>query len=525
MAADGGHREGAPGSGRLAPTAPSGFLAWLDANKQAIAHEWMERLARASERYARRPPSELRYTVFGAFRAYRQALASGSPQGIEQFIAYITRKRLKTGFTLTDVQSAFELFRTIVLERLLQPDQRHLLPGAMVPLNACLTYTIQGFSDRFQRLHDQLVSNHARELEQQVRQRTAELADERLRYKTLVEQISDGVFLIQRGRVRFANPAFCRMHGATWDQAANQPFLRFVAPASRPLVRESYRRALAGEKALDHLEYDRQGCPPERAATEMRARLVDLGQGRAALGICRDISQSQAMEAKAREHERLAYLGQLTASLSHEIRNPLSAIKLNLQILGRRLELDGFDRRRLEITAREVARLEQIMRQMLDTARPLSLEPTPVDLASLAQGCLEVLEPRLHENAIQARLRLARDLPLARGDAASLQQAMQNLLLNALEASPPGGMITVFARKSREAQDSYLELGVRDHGPGVAPADLPLLFKPFFTRKRLGTGLGLVNVKRVAEAHGGRVVVRNRPGQGASFAMRLPCPS
>jgi PAS domain S-box-containing protein len=514
-----------PGSGGENEDAPfPEFLGWLEANKKDIAREWVERLAALSSRYAQRPLSELRYTVRGALQAYREALATGSMQRIERFIDYITRKRLKTGFALSDVQKAFELFRAIVLARLLEPANRHLLPEAILPLDACLSYTIHGFSDHFQRMHDLLVNDHARALERQVLERTVELADERRRYKALVEEISDGFFVIQEGRILFANPAFCRMHGVSWERAAGRSFLRFVAPDSRPLVRAAYRNTLAGQEAPRCLEYNRLGCAPERAATEMKARLVDLGQGRVTIGICRDISERQAMEAKVREHERLAYLGQLTASLSHEIRNPLSAIKMNMQILSRKLELDGFDRRRLDITAREVVRLELIMRQLLDTVRPYRMEPAPVDLAGLARGCLELLEPRLNEHSMQVSQRHARNLPPALGDAGSLGQALQNLLLNAMEAALPGGRITVWTRRGRTRGECFLEIGVSDSGAGIAATDLPLLFKPFFTRKQSGTGLGLFNVKRIIEAHGGSVVVRARPGQGASFALRLPCP-
>ncbi|MCB2188524.1 MAG: PAS domain S-box protein [Deltaproteobacteria bacterium] len=499
------------------------FLAWLEEHKKEILREWASRLAGLSPRYAARSAAELGYTVRGAYAAYHEALATGSLAGIEQFIDYITRKRLKAGFPLSAVQQAFELFRTIVVERLLAPGREELLAQALPPLNACLSHTIQGFSDYFQAMHDQVVNDHARELEKEVAARTVELADERRRYKALVEEISDGFVVIQKSKIRFANPAFCRMHGVSREDALGRPFLRFVAPASRPLVREVYRRAMAGEETPRFMEYDRLGCPPERAATEMKARLVDLGQGRLTLGICRDISERLNLEAQAREHERLAYLGQLTASLSHEIRNPLSAIKMNLQILCRNLEVDGFDRRRLDITASEVGRLEEVMRQLLDTVRPMRLEPVPVDLASLARTGLDLLEPRLRENQLAVRQRHARNLPPVLGDAASLQQAWQNLLFNALDASPPGGVLTVWTRKGRAQGVSFLELGVRDQGPGIAPADLPLLFKPFFTRKQQGTGLGLLNVKRVMEAHGGEVTVRTRPGQGATFALRLPC--
>jgi PAS domain S-box-containing protein len=372
-------------------------------------------------------------------------------------------------------------------------------------------------------MHDLTVNRHARELERQVRQRTAELADERRRYKTLVQEINDGFFVIDNYKIHFANPAFCRMHGVSVEEAVGRPFLSFVAPASRPLVRAAYREALTGRKSPQRLEYKRLGCPPELTDTEIRSRVVDLGQGRVIIGICRDISERLAMEAKVREHERLAYLGQLTASLSHEIRNPLSAIKLNMQILSRKLDLDGFDRRRLDITAREVTRLEEIMRQLLDTARPAGLEQIPVDLAELVRAAVELLEPKLGEGGIRLRQSHARSLPRALGDPGGLQQAVQNLLLNAMEAAGRGGGVRVWTRLASPRRERCLEIGVSDNGPGIAAEDLPRLFTPFFTNRDLGTGLGLFNVKRIAEAHGGSVVVKSRPGHGASFVLRLPC--
>lgn len=513
-----------PASDTLLELSPDeAFLSWLDAHRKEIADEWVKRLSSLSARYANRPLSELRYTVRGAFGAYREALATGKVHRIGQFIDYITRKRLKAGFLLSDVQQAFELFRIIVLDFLLEPPHRHLLARAIRPLNACLSHTIHGFSDHFQHTHDLLVNSHARELEEQVRQRTAELADERRRYKTLVEEITDGFFVIENYNIQFANAAFCRMHGVEWAQAEGRPFLSFVSPAERPLVRAAYRDALAGRKSPQPLVYKRLGCSPDRADTEIKSRVVDLGQGRVIIGICRDISERLAMEAKVREHERLAYVGQLTASLSHEIRNPLSAIKLNMQILSRKLDLDGFDRRRLDITAREVTRLEEIMRQLLDTARPSSLEQTPVDLAELVRGAVDLLETRLVEGGVKLRQSHAHNLPRTLADPSGLQQAVQNLLLNAMEAAGRGGSVRVWTKLAAPRRERCLEVGVADDGPGIAAEDLPRLFTPFFTNRHLGTGLGLFNVKRIAEAHGGSVVVKSRPGQGASFVLRLPC--
>ena len=287
-------------------------------------------------------------------------------------------------------------------------------------------------------------------------------------------------------------------------------------------MNDAYVKALQGKPQSGQLEYTRLGCPPEKAATEIKSRVVDLGQGPVTIGICRDVSQRAAMEAKVREHERLAYVGQLTALLSHEIRNPLSSLKMNLQILVRNLELDGFDQRRLEITVREVSRLEGILHQLLDYARPVQLNRAPVDLPGLVGSGLELLEPKLSERSIRIRQRHPANLPRPHLDAGKMEQVLINLLLNALEATPQGGEISIWTKTKRGSETGEVELGVRDNGPGIPKGQKRHLFAPFVTTKTKGTGLGLSNVKRIVEAHGGSVSVKSRPGRGAAFVLRLP---
>jgi signal transduction histidine kinase len=229
------------------------------------------------------------------------------------------------------------------------------------------------------------------------------------------------------------------------------------------------------------------------------------------------------MEEKVREHERLAYVGHLTASLSHEIRNPLSSVKMNLQILARRLDLDGFDRRRLEITVHEVSRLEGILRQLLDAARPLSISLASVNLADLARGCVDLLEPEASRQKVEVIQRHPGNLPLGQLDAGRVEQAVINLLLNALEASSEGSTIKVWTKAVGRNQERHLELGVQDYGAGIAPSIKPHLFTPFYTSKSTGSGLGLSNVKRIVNAHAGTVDVRSRRGRGATFVLRFPC--
>jgi PAS domain S-box-containing protein len=505
------------------PRTPPDILTWLKEHQIEIIDEWVDRIHKVSRYYRQRPRAELVGTVTEAFEANYEALGSGRLERIERFIDFITEKRLEAGFPLSDVQKAFELFRFIVVRKLKSRGLHDLLIESLESLNACLSYTIHRFSDHFQDMHQMAILQHAQNLEREIGERTAELAASERRYKTLVEEIQDGYFVIQNTRIVFANRSFCRMHGSKLDNILGKPFLDFVAPDCRERVNAAYQDSFSGSRAGGQLEYSRLGCPPDKAATEIKSKVVDLGHGPMIIGICRDISSRVAMEAKVRENERMAYVGHLTASLSHEIRNPLSAIKMNLQILSRKLDLDGFDLRRLEITVREVSRLEGILRQLLDTARPLNVVTAVVDLSAIAKGCVDLLESEASEKGVEIMQRHPSNLPLTYLDAGKVEQAVINLLLNAIQASPVGGRVTVWTKSTRGNQSRFLELGVRDNGPGIAHEQVPHLFTPFYTSKTKGTGLGLSNVKRIVEAHSGEVDVRSRKGRGATFVMRLPC--
>jgi PAS domain S-box-containing protein len=501
---------------------PKSLLRWLKAETDPIIEEWVDTVQTLSPFYARRPREELVGTVTEAFQADVEFLALNRLGRMERFIDYITEARLAAGFPLSDVQKAFELFRFIVTRRLLAEGRLKLLAQSIAAINACLSYTIHRFSDHFQHMHERSIRQHAQNLEQEIGVRTAELAESERRYKTLVEEMNDGYFVIQNGRIVFANQAFCRMHGTTPDRVMDQPFLQFVAPEWHERLRTEYLDPCADRPAPTAIEYTRLGCDPERGATEIKAKTVDIGQGLVTIGVCRDISERVAMERKVRENERLAYVGHLAASLSHEIRNPLSSINMNLQILSDTLHLDGFDQRRLDITVREVSRLENILRQLLDLSRPVSIELSDVDVHELVQGCVDLVEPKTSEKRLKIVQRYARPLPLCKLDAKKLQQALLNLILNAIEVTGEGSRIVVFGKTVRTGAGEYLELGVRDSGPGIDPASISRLFDPFYTTKAQGSGLGLSNVKRIVEAHQGNVGVRSHKGPGATFVMRLP---
>ena len=228
---------------------------------------------------------------------------------------------------------------------------------------------------------------------------------------------------------------------------------------------------------------------------------------------------------RAAKAERLAELGMLTGGLAHEIKNPLSTLQLNLQLLREDFadltpaaddKIAGRMRRRLDGLAKESGRLREILDDFLRYAGNVEPEPRPTDVAELAAELADFLAPQ----AQVAGVKLVTDLAPLRApvDPKLVKQALLNLLLNAIQHTPPGGRVTL----SLAPAGRFLQFAVADTGPGVAAEDLGRLFDPYFTRRKGGTGLGLALTRRIAEAHRGRVEVDSPPGRGATFSLTLP---
>jgi signal transduction histidine kinase len=235
--------------------------------------------------------------------------------------------------------------------------------------------------------------------------------------------------------------------------------------------------------------------------------------------------------AERAQRERLAALGQLAAVIVHEVKNPLGIIKVSAGALRRRVrddELgaggrDGDDRRRANAETLcaciedEVDRMDATVRRLLELARPPEPALKPTDVGALIRQTLERLEPELRAAAIEVRCELAAT-PTVSADAEEIRRALLNLFLNAREAMPSGGALSV---RLRPATD-LVEIEVEDSGVGMDEATRRQLFRPFFTTRHGGTGLGLAIVKRVIEDHKGAIRVESRPGKGSRFTLTLP---
>jgi len=235
------------------------------------------------------------------------------------------------------------------------------------------------------------------------------------------------------------------------------------------------------------------------------------------------LSNIQDFQALEEEH-RLAALGAMAAGLAHEIRNPLAGIKGAAQFLQAE-NFPGQAQEMLEVVLHEVDRLNLVVSQFLDYARPFELEKSIDHVNALATHALALLKAQGIPEHVTVVERLSGDLPSMPMDRTRLSQVLINLLQNALQAMDHGGVLTVATRMhwNRSGQ-RMVELAVSDTGAGIDDDDMEKLFIPFFTTKKGGTGLGLPICQRIVQAHGGEIDVQSTPRRGASFYIRLPLP-
>jgi len=221
--------------------------------------------------------------------------------------------------------------------------------------------------------------------------------------------------------------------------------------------------------------------------------------------------------------ERLAAVGELAARIAHEIRNPLGAISNSVGVLRRDLEVEGDDRRLLDVVSQETLRLGSIVADFLKYARPRPVERTPQALTKIVDDLLLLLsqdERAIERIAIECAHE--EELPLVEADAAQTREAVWNLLVNAVEAMSEGGTLRASVRRTKGLAAPSVEIEISDTGKGISPADRENIFLPFHTTKTEGTGLGLAIVRRIVEEHGGSVDFRSAAGQGSSFILRFP---
>jgi two-component system, NtrC family, sensor kinase len=233
-----------------------------------------------------------------------------------------------------------------------------------------------------------------------------------------------------------------------------------------------------------------------------------------------NVKQSQSIIRRA---DRLASLGQLTAGLAHEIRNPLVAIRTFTQLLPERYQDPDFRSGFQALAMKEVDRICGLVNDLLSFARPSAPNVAAENINEIVESISRILETEAKEKGVQIYRRLAASLPKIFVDKEQIKQVCMNIILNAIQAIDGSGVVQVstylFARHGAE---QFVQIGIRDSGMGIAEKDLENIFNPFFTTKKEGSGLGLSISHQIVQEHGGYITVESKSGEGTTFFINLP---
>ncbi len=374
-----------------------------------------------------------------------------------------------------------------------------------------------------------------RELRDQVQAQTLELNRGRQLLENIISHMGSGLLVTDRdGRIWMINQHGRATLGVTAEQVVGKRLLD-VFPEAGPLMEVQVDTIL---RELDLPSLDGHIVP---LGFNNSLLLDGKGQPEGTIIIFRDLSDLRAIRAEARRKDRLATIGELAAGVAHEIRNPLFGISSVAQILLTEVKFDPVHQELLAAMQAEIKRLNVLVEDLLHYSRPSKLHRTPQPLEQIWDEILGLAREELAAAKVQMVRDMTEGLPLVPADGDKLRQVFLNLLKNAIQATPPGGRITVrLERSTREALPApvqhnlelqgsagdplreYLVSVVSDTGVGIPAADLDRVFDLFYTTKSTGSGLGLAICRRIVEDHGGAIGIESSERIGTTVTVAFP---
>jgi two-component system, NtrC family, sensor histidine kinase AtoS len=363
-----------------------------------------------------------------------------------------------------------------------------------------------------------------------LRERFQEVADLKSYTDSVLSSITSGIVTLDLdGRVATVNPAAELLTGLFSGEIAGRYCTEVFAhtPEVAEILMETLaRRAGTATVSLSLRRRNDTSVPVEMSTAPLRGlEGKDLG----VVGVFRDVSQVRELEGQLRRSDRLAALGTLAAGLAHEIKNPLASLRTFTRIIPRKFEDVRFRETFMRVVPHELERINGIVEQLLELARPSRLRPVPLAIPGVLDRVLELYANELDAKGITVSREYAREVPAITADPERLYEAFVNLVSNALAAMAPGGRLTVrngWHRPAdpvvRAAGGRRVRIEIEDTGSGISPLEAEKVFDPFFTTKAEGTGLGLALTHKIIDDHGGSISFRSTPGVGTVFTVLLP---
>lgn len=336
--------------------------------------------------------------------------------------------------------------------------------------------------------------------------------------QSIVKSLPDKVFVLdENGLVNYISNGLKKTESLSSREFRSAYFLDFVAPANKDFVLARWEEAKKGI----YKPYEIEAAAKDGRKLDLLVTTSPVIGTNRYIVVQRDITEFKDMEKKLYESQKLAALGQLSAGIAHEVRNPLSSIKMSLRILEKRINPAGNDLKRFKIAEKEVEHLEELVNNVLIFAKPVHPKMTSTDLTKVLEHAVAMAEKGISDKHIEVRIKYE-NIPPVLADAAMMADALLNIIRNAVEAVEEKGSIIISLNYLEETRESVV-VRVNDNGCGIDTEDIPHLFNPFFTRKKYGTGLGLSQVKKIIDLHQGTINVASEKGKGTMVSVTLPC--
>ncbi len=343
-----------------------------------------------------------------------------------------------------------------------------------------------------------------------------QLQDIRALASEIVRNLPVGMVVVSGdGKIRFINGVACSLL-AVRPESGEGALARSVLPISLLDLRNSIsRRKTVVEKELRLPGRGNTSVPVNVSTTDI---VGEDGQYIGFMFILQDLSELRQLEIKIRQREKLAAIGDLAAGIAHEVRNPLSSIKGYVTYFGSLFAQDSENRKAAEITAEEVDRVNRVISELLEFAKPSDLNLVATDLRKLLEHTLRIVAQEASFAGVTITTQLDHNLPELMVDPDRITQVILNILINAIQAMGLGGQLSVITHQREEE----VVVDISDTGHGISPEDQGNMFNPYFTTKKNGTGLGLAIVHKIVEDHGGSVHIQSTKGSGTQVSVSLP---
>jgi PAS domain S-box-containing protein len=336
--------------------------------------------------------------------------------------------------------------------------------------------------------------------------------------RNLLENLPGGVMTIDHvGVITYLNPRGEKILGISAESAAGRPYQEVLQPSLYP---SPFLASLASMDPVDHEDVSVTGpAGVPMTLTLSTSYLIDeRGERQGTVIAFSALRRLGDVPERALRSQTLATLGELAAGLAHEVRNPLAGMLTGAQLIAQRLPNDDPCREYANLILEEGQRLEDLIRSLLDFARPSKANLTECSVNEIVDRALALVKPLIHTQKIQVRRQYASAIGEILADRQGLLQVFLNLILNAVQAMPRGGNLHIQTSRGTDG----VNIEIKDSGEGI-PSDLvKRIFDPFFTTKPEGTGLGLALSLKIIHDHGGKMTVHSQPGEGTSFVVHLP---